>query len=98
MSIATVRAAVGTIPIAEAVWRRRARVGGRVRSMRVQPWGGVPTLECTLVDESGGLIAVFVGRRAVRGLELGRRMVVDGIVGDRRGHVAMLNPQYELLG
>ncbi len=90
-------APAGTIPIAEAVWRWRARVRGRVRSMRVQPWGGVPTVECTLVDETGGLIVVFLGRRAVRGIDLGRRMVVDGVVGERRGHLAMINPDYELL-
>ncbi len=99
MTIATAPARVpaGTIPIAEVVWRRPARVSGRVRSMRVQPWSGVPTLECTVADESGGLIAVFLGRRTVAGIGLGRRMVVEGMVGDRRGHLAILNPAYELL-
>ncbi len=87
----------GTIPVAEVVWRHRARVAGRVRSLRIQPWGGVPTLECTLVDESGGLIVVFLGRRKVAGIACGRRMVVEGMVGASHGHLAMLNPDYELL-
>jgi RecJ-like exonuclease len=65
--------------------------------MRVQPWGGVPTVECTVVDESGGVIVVFLGRRAVPGIGLGRRMAVEGMVGERRGHLAILNPDYELL-
>jgi hypothetical protein len=87
----------GGVPIAQLVWRRRTRVAGRVRSIRVQPWGGVPTLECTLVDESGGLIVVFLGRRAVAGIGPGRRMVVEGMVGSRHGLLAMINPEYQLL-
>ncbi len=31
---------------------------GRIRAMRVQPWdGGAATLEATLVDDTGGIIA-----------------------------------------
>jgi hypothetical protein len=65
--------------------------------LRIQPWGGVPTLECTLVDESGGLLVVFLGRRAVAGIVPGRRMSVSGMVGAHHGHLAILNPDYELL-
>jgi RecJ-like exonuclease len=97
VSVITAPAPAGTIPIAEVAWRHRARVSGRVHSMRVQPWGGVPTVECTIVDESGGVIVVFLGRRAVPGIGLGRRMAVEGMVGERRGHLAILNPDYELL-
>ncbi|HET6793367.1 MAG TPA: APC family permease, partial [Acidimicrobiales bacterium] len=43
----------GATPIADLTYRQRARVAGRVRAMRVQPWSGVPTLECTLVDGTG---------------------------------------------
>jgi hypothetical protein len=95
-TVLTVHASPGTIPIAEAVWRRRARVAGRVRLVRVQPWGGVPTLECTLYDESGGLVVVFLGRRAVAGIGPGRRMTVEGMVGAHHGSLAILNPDYEL--
>jgi hypothetical protein len=96
-SVRATYAPAGTVPIAEVVWRQRARVAGRVRSLRIQPWGGVPTLECTLVDESGGLLVVFLGRRAVAGIVPGRRMSVSGMVGAHHGHLAILNPDYELL-
>ncbi len=86
-----------TTPIAEVVWRRPARVSGRVRSMRVQPRAGVPTLECTLVDRSGGLTLVFLGRRAAPGIDLGRRVVVEGVVGEHQRRLAILNPHYEVL-
>ena len=86
-----------TIPIASAEWRHRARVAGRVRSVRVQPWAGVPTLECTLVDDTGGISVVFLGRRHVPGIRPGTRMVVEGMVGDHAGRLAILNPDYRLL-
>jgi len=87
----------GTVPIASAEWRTRAKVAGRVRSLRVQPWAGVPTLECTLVDETAGIQVVFLGRRHVAGIGPGTRMVVEGMVGDHAGHMAILNPDYRLL-
>jgi hypothetical protein len=63
----------------------------------VQPWAEVPTLECTLVDESGGITVVFLGRRRVPGIGLGRRLVVEGMAGAHHGKLAILNPDYELL-
>ena len=87
----------GTAPMAEVQWRARAKVAGRVRSVRVQPWAGVPTLECTLVDETGGISVVFLGRREIAGIRPGRRMVVEGMIGDHDGRLAMLNPDYRLL-
>ena len=88
----------GARPIADLRHRQRARVAGRVRSVRVQPWSDVPSLECTLTDASGAqLMVVFLGRREIPGIRTGTQMVVDGMVGDRRGTLAMLNPDYELL-
>jgi len=86
-----------TVPVAEVAWRHRSRVTGRVRSIRVQPWGGVPTLECTLVDDTGGLLVIFLGRRAIAGIVPGRHMIVEGMVGAHHGSLAMLNPDYQLL-
>jgi hypothetical protein len=85
------------IPIAEVRYRSRARVAGKVRAMRVQPHGGVASLECTLVDETGGIALVFLGRRSLPGMKIGVRVVADGTVGEDRGHLAILNPTYEFL-
>jgi len=87
----------GTIPIAEVRWRERARVAGRVRSLRVRPWGDAPTLECVLVDDTGGLVVVFLGRRKVAGIRPGTRLVVEGTVGSHGGHPAIVNPEYDFL-
>lgn len=85
------------MPIAEVSWRHPARFVGRVRSLRVQPWADVPTLECTLVDRSGGITVVFLGRRQVPGIRLGGHMIVEGVAGSHHGKLAVLNPTYTLL-
>ncbi len=84
-------------PIAELAYRKRMRFAGRVRSVRVQPWSGVPTLECTLVDETGAVNIVFLGRRSVPGIEPGARLTAEGMVGKHGGRLAVINPSYELL-
>jgi hypothetical protein len=88
----------GTIPIAAVRFRQRVRVEGRVRSLRVQPRAEVPTLECVLVDDTGALSVVFLGRRSIAGIDVGVRLRVEGMAGESRGRLAVLNPVYELLG
>jgi len=77
--------------------RTRATVAGRVRALRVQPWGGNPAVECSLGDESGSITVVFFGRREVPGVRLGTVMTATGTPGSHHGMLAMLNPEYTLL-
>ncbi|MFL6206485.1 MAG: hypothetical protein ACJ739_14175 [Acidimicrobiales bacterium] len=84
--------------IGDVTWRRRVRVRGEVHALRLQPGAeGVLSLEVTLVDDTGGLTIIFLGRRAVAGIELGRQLEAEGMVGEKRGRLAMLNPLYRLL-
>jgi hypothetical protein len=85
--------AIGTIR-----WRDRVRIAGIVRSTRIQPKGGVPTLECVVADDSGSISLVFLGRRQVAGISPGARLVAHGMAGSHIGRLAILNPEYELLG
>jgi hypothetical protein len=60
-------------PIGDLRWRRRVRVRGRVRDLRVRPTAdGVASLECTLVDDTGGITIALLGRRHIGGVTLGR--------------------------
>jgi hypothetical protein len=65
--------------------------------VRVQPFGGVPSLECTIDDGSARLIIAFLGRRQVPGIQVGTRISAEGMVGTHRGQLALLNPLYEIL-
>ncbi len=87
----------GTTAISALQARQRARVAGRVRSLTVQPWGDVPTLQVQLTDDQGRLTVAFLGRRQIAGLIPGSRILVDGTVTDRRGQLMMINPDYEFL-
>ena len=83
-------------PITSLVPRQRARVAGKVYSMRVQPWSGVAALELNIIDDTGALAVVFFGRRHLAGVTAGTRIVVEGVIGEHRGQMAMLNPAYEI--
>jgi hypothetical protein len=87
----------GVTPIASVTWRQRAKVMGRVRSVRVQPLAGVPTLECTVYDDTGGMAVVFLGRREIPGIGPGTKLAAEGMVSDHQGRLAILNPDYQLL-
>ena len=87
----------GTVPIPSLKPRQRARVAGRVKSLTVQPWGNVPTLQVQLTDDQGKLVVAFLGRRQIAGLAPGSRIVVDGTVTERRSQLVMINPEYEFL-
>jgi amino acid transporter len=87
----------GTARIADLRWRQRARVAGRIRSVRVQPRAGISSLECTLADGTGQILLVFQGRRLVPGIEPGARLIAEGMVGERSKRTAMVNPSYTIL-
>jgi RecG-like helicase len=69
-----------------------------VRSVRVAPQRDVPTLECTIDDGTGTLTAVFLGRRDLAGVKVGSRIEVNGTVGVHQNRLAILNPDYRLVG
>ena len=84
--------------IGDVRWRDLATVEGTVRSLRARPWAeNVASVECTLVDGTGGLELVFLGRRVIGGVGLGTRMRAVGRVGAHHGRLAILNPVYELM-
>jgi hypothetical protein len=86
----------GITPISDVQWRQHVRVQGRVRAVRVEPLAGSPSLECTVVDETGSVCVVFFGRRRVEGVQNGATVRVEGMAIEHRGRLAIVNPVYEL--
>ncbi|HUY86968.1 MAG TPA: amino acid permease, partial [Acidimicrobiales bacterium] len=95
--LAGIPEAEGTQPIGEVRYRQMVAVAGRVKSVRIQPYAGVPNLECLLVDGTGALPLVFVGRREVAGIGPGAKLVARGRVCEHHGRLSILNPEYEFL-
>ena len=87
----------GRTAIIDAHWRERVTLVGRVRSLRVAPQHDAPTLELVVVDDTGAISVVFLGRRSLAGVEVGSRMVVEGTVGVHKARLALLNPTYRLV-
>lgn len=86
-------------PIERLRWRDIATIEGTVRSVRARPWAeGASTLECTVLDPTGGMEIVFLGRNSIPGIRLGTRLRARGRVGAHHRRLAILNPEYELLG
>ena len=96
--LALARRAAAALPIGQVEWRQRVEVAGRIKSVRVQPRAGTSNLECTLVDRTGAILLVFQGRRRIPGIEPGARLVAEGMVGAWGRRLAILNPDYELVG
>ncbi|MGH9101994.1 MAG: OB-fold nucleic acid binding domain-containing protein, partial [Acidimicrobiales bacterium] len=86
----------GSTPISEVRYRSRARVVGQVHSIEVQPQGGTQILTAQLDDGTGGITLVW-SRRRVDGIEPSARLVAEGMVGEYGGHLAIRNPDVELL-
>ena len=87
----------GCTPVADLGDRRRASTAGVLRSVVLRPREGVPTVEAELYDGSGSLDLVWLGRRAIAGIDPGRRIRVEGLVCDVDGRRTIFNPRYELL-
>jgi len=91
-----VPAATGATGLAPS--RRRCVLSGWVCSVEGSTWDGGPVLEVGLDDGSGSICIAFLGRRAMAGLEPGRRLVVAGMVGCHRGTRIVIDPQWWLTG
>ncbi|WP_062212468.1 OB-fold nucleic acid binding domain-containing protein [Demequina oxidasica] len=84
-------------PISEAQPRTYARVAGRIVWVQVEPSDAAPRLTARIEDQSGRLDAIFQGRRAIAGIEPGRRVVLEGRICEAIAVPLMYNPRYELV-
>jgi RecG-like helicase len=85
----------GTVRIADAPLREKVRLAGVVRRLTVFPVQGQESLEALLFDGTGDAVVVFMGRRGIKGLTLGTRLIVEGVLGEKRGARTMVNPRFE---
>lgn len=83
--------------IADVENRSRVRVGGEVQGVQVLPRAGSPTLEISIHDGTGRIVARFTGRRAIGGISPGRRLLLEGFAHAERNRIVLLNPSYTLL-
>ena len=88
----------GSVRISGALLRQPVRIAGVIRRMTVLPMQGKEALQALISDGTGEVTIVFMGRRGIGGLSLGKRVVVEGVLAEHRGVVRMVNPRLEFAG
>ena len=87
----------GTVKVAEAAWRTRVKLAGRVSSVRIHSSaGGARGTVAELSDGTGSMTLVFTGR-TIAGIQPGSRVVVEGMVGNEGNRLAIVNPSFEIV-
>jgi len=72
-------------------------VAGTIRSVTQKSRAGSPSLEAEVYDGSGSVVAVFLGRRRIPGIEAGRSIVIRGRLTTQDHKPTVFNPRYELM-
>jgi hypothetical protein len=90
-------ASVDVVAINEVVERVPVRFGGEVRSKHRSSPEDRPFLRVEVSDGTGSALAVFTGRNRIRGFDLGRAVVFEGVGRVERGRFVVWNPAYTLL-
>ena len=93
--VATVPSA---IPIKELEARKHQVTAGVIQNIRIDPREGSGYVEATIIDGTGELVARWLGRRSMSGIQLGMGLILEGILGKTaEGEPLLLNPEYELV-
>ena len=83
-------------PIGAVSVRQRVTIEGRIRAVQIGTIAG-KSLEAQVFDETGGVRLLFMGRTRIAGIEPGALVRATGRVAEYKGHLALLNPRYELV-
>ncbi|HEV2370535.1 MAG TPA: hypothetical protein VGS19_00070 [Streptosporangiaceae bacterium] len=71
-------------------------IQGMIRSTGTIAVGGGPSFHFMLVDGSGEIDVLFLGRPGVRGLLPGTRVTLEGRIGTYDRKLALWNPRYRI--
>jgi RecG-like helicase len=87
----------GCQSVESLVEREVAQVTGVVHSLAVPPHGRRPEVRVELYDGTGVLELIWLGRRAIAGIQPGTYLTVRGRVACEDDRLVMYNPGYDLL-
>jgi hypothetical protein len=90
-------ARLGCTPMCDLLDRQQASVSGTVRAVTLRPRVNVPALVVDLYDGSRTINLVWLGRRAIAGIEPGTYLRAQGRVTYYRGIPTIFNPSYEIV-
>jgi hypothetical protein len=90
---------VGNVTTLDEVEARlRTRVAGVIQNIRIDPRNGRDAIEATIIDGTGKMVAKWLGRSSLSGIQLGMGLIMEGVPGSGGdGTLMMLNPEYVLV-
>jgi hypothetical protein len=92
------RSVEGATSIAEVKARSGCKVAGVVQNIRIDPREGTGSIEATIIDGTGHMVAKWLGRSSLQGIRLGVGLIIQGIAGiSRDDEFIVLNPEYSLV-
>lgn len=92
----TMARVAGVDHIAECRCGQKVQVLGRVRTVTYGSATSELGVTAEVIDGTGALEAVWLGRRAIPGVEAGRCVFLAGRMTDCDGRRVIYNPRYEL--
>ena len=84
-------------PIAQSPDRERVTIQGRVRGLTLPSTGAPNSLAVDLIDPSGSVRLIFVGRKAIPGIDCGVTLRAAGRISGKGSNRVMYNPAYEIV-
>jgi hypothetical protein len=86
------------VPIVDLKPRERAKVAGVIQNIRIDPREGSGSIEATIIDGTGQMVARWLGRDRMPGIGLGMGLLMAGMCGvGTDGELVILNPEYNLV-
>jgi len=89
---------LGATPIGSLRRGEAVVVAGTVRSVTLRPATDTMRFEVDLYDGTGRMTLVWLGRRRIAALNVGRFLIARGRVTETHGRPCIYNPIYELQG
>ncbi len=89
---------IGASAAAQCIVGEFVKVQGTIRALRHRPQDNFPIVEAELWDGSGYITLLWMGRAKIRGISVGRKLIVQGRISrGPKQQPAIYNPKYELL-
>jgi hypothetical protein len=88
---------VGAEKVSACRDRESVCIAGTIRSVTLKTVAGSPSLEAEVYDGSGSVVAIFLGRRRIPGIEAGRSIKLSGRLTMQEHRQTIFNPRYELI-
>lgn len=76
--------------------RAAVTVSGTLRAVGERMVGGSPAVQAELDDGTGSLDVIWLGRRSLAGVVIGRQLTASGRIAALGGRPVLFNPRYRL--